>query len=264
MNCKISLISWPIENQYPNNFYINLGEIYNKNIKNDINTLTQFKKDLTYLYPFRVSIINSPNGDVKITIYNIDDFIFFQKKYNLTVKIKIIGKPISGIIKFRTPILYDTTCIVPLFDQTSLPSCPEEKNIIHSSESLGKVCIVLPYHNPIERGILLDSIISHNTTFLLIGDKQGNNLDTTASLMSRYLLSKYISQDKIIKTKEDGKLFCILDAITLLEFMNLYKNNIIYIACLSREINEIKDIIRIWRYKGIIPNKKIYFYCPFY
>ena len=95
--CRWALISWPIQEKNPHNLYLIIGEFYTEY---DISILSEFYRDLDYLYPFRFSVSEN-------VCYNAKDISCLQEKYNMTVKPQLIGKTESKILTLRTPILYD-------------------------------------------------------------------------------------------------------------------------------------------------------------
>jgi hypothetical protein len=245
--CRIALISWPISKKSPKNFYINLGEIYDKKIQEDITILSQFHRETAYLYPFRY----------KDTCYNIEDFNVFRKRYGLTIRHRLVGNiPKEKVITFRSPVLYDISCMVPLFRNT--------KSIPKKYYPISKACIVLPTLNPIIRGHILNEVIINRPEFIVLaGKRDGKNHDSTATLMTRYLRKRGVPMKNIFKIQIDKKPECILDALELLEMINIPMECPIVVACSHEDINIVQRTVRKWRRKGVI-DKKISYYCSFY
>jgi len=247
--CRWALISWPIEQKTPYQLYLILGELYDKNIREDITILSQFYRDLQYLYPFRYS-------QKENSCYNAEDIICLQKKYGLTVKIQLVGETEQKIVTFRSPVLYDISCMVPLFEKRGKKMLYKQKNDI--------ICIVIPYLNPVYRGKLLEEAVKYGpSTFVLIGDTYGKNKDSTATLMARYLLSCQVPSDRILKIRDDKKPECILEAIEIINMTEPDPDYQLIIACRHENIQEISRTIRIWRKQGIIEDRKITYLCPF-
>ena len=250
--CKIALISYPIKSNSPFNFYINLGEIYDDSMKQNLSLLSQFYRELKFLYPFRYSK----------TCSNIEDYKLFRVRYKLTNIIKLTGQiPEEKIITFRTPILYDITCMVPLFINEPLKSPIKEYIENHIA------CIVLPSIDPIIRGKMLDEVITNKPKYIvLVGDKNGNNFDSTSTLMHRYLRKYSVPNLNIIKSNVTSKIpNCILDCLSILEIIdidiiNKYK---IIVACSPDDITFIQKSVRSLRSKGII-KQEISYYCVTY
>lgn len=247
--CKIGLISWPVNTKTPHNFYINLGEIYDKDVKDNASLLSEFNRDLRYLYPFRYSV-------TKNKCYNSEDFKTFKSKYRLTIGYKLVGKiPPENIIIFRTPILYDLTCMIPVFEKVSV-----QKNF-NSSES--SVYIVIPTLDPICRGKILDEVISNNPKYIILtGSVSGTNNTSTITLMTRYLRRCKTPMDIIIKSNGDKKPNCILDCLALIDIMGLNTLDVI-IACSCSDITVLQKSVRMWRRLKVI-NRRISYFCPYY
>lgn len=250
MNCRIGLISWPVANKSPATLFLCFGEMYNKEYKN-VPFLSKFNQELSYLTPF--VFYKETN-----TCSNIEEIDFFRDRLKLTRQLKIYGNNIPNKCILRTPILYDLDCGVPIF---------KSKNNRSKFEYIPgkKICIVLPYKDPITRGILLEHILEKNQTmFILTGNVYKRNKDTIATLMSRYLLLCGVSNNYIIKSKEGKKPECIMEALNLLKFLNMYDYYEISVACISDDINFVSKSIKNWRKQGKIDNKKINFLCPFW
>lgn len=243
--CKISLISWPIKNKSPQSGYVNFGEIYDRKIKSDKTILEQFHQELAYLYPFRC--VTQPN----LACYNIEDIRYFQKKYKLTVKLKMNGV-FDKVITLRSPVLYDITCMVPLFPK-------HRKEVKKLTTDKKHVCVVLPYKNPVLRGKMLSRCLDleSNTFFILLGDKLGKNKDSCATLATRYLLSRAVPAVNMIKSLEGTVPDCILDSLALVELMGI-ENFIFTIVCSSEDISEISTTVRTWRKEDRINVPLIY------
>jgi len=261
ISCSIGLISWPIHTKnLPSNkdMYLILGEIYDKDIQNNLEILQDFNKNLQYLYPFKVK----RNGDT-LKVYN-DDIIHFRKKYKLTSTLSLHNyakheeeneededdeddesDDDSEKIVFRTPRLYDISCMEPLFPiECFLPKQVE-------SSTHCRVFIVLPYLDPVLRGRILKQCIyttkEHHPLFLLIGDQHGRNKETTSTLMKRYLLSSGVSSDNISKSVYDKFPASILESLEILPFLldiNHHVTHDLFIACASYDMCKVMSFSR--------------------
>jgi hypothetical protein len=146
--------------------------------------------------------------------------------------------------------------MVPLFDR----KCPRP---IFNKEKTGneKVAIILPYSNPVIRGILLDNCLnSQASVFIVIGDKNGSNTDTTSTLMSRYLLSCKVPRENIIKsTVKDG---CIDEALVLGEFVIGHNKFAVFIVCASSDMYSVLTHIKQKKRQGTLNHSgKLSYYC---
>lgn len=231
MKCKIALISWPVKNTSPKDGYINLGEIYDKNIKNNKSILQKMNKELSYMYPFRCKI------RPKITCSNIEDFRYFQREYRLTSKLKIEGKFTKNNITFRSPILYDITCMVPVFRKQTRFKYIQTTQKRH-------VCILPTCKNPIIRGKLVERCMELHSDifFILSGPKMGKNKDTCSTLYSRYLLSCSVQKKNIMKNIEGD----IIDGLDLVELIGI-DDSAITIVCTSDDIYNLSVSVREWK-----------------
>lgn len=237
---KVALISWPIKDKFPDQSYINLGEIYDRKLRENKIELCRFNKELSYLYPFRCTL-----GD-SIVCHNIEDIVYFQKKYRLTVRIRTQGTFSSRTVTFRSPVLYDITNMRPIFRAKRKPKC---ENISKNT----KVCVVLPYKDPVLRGKILDACLElgANNKFILLGDKQGKNLDSTSTLMSRYLLTRSVESSRLIKSCQDQLPDCILETIAIIDMMGI-EDYILAIGVSSEDINDLSTVVRTWRKGGVL------------
>jgi hypothetical protein len=240
VTCRLGLISWPVYCNTPKlktDTYIILGEIYDKDIVNNLDVLTEFNNDLRFLYPFKAK----KKGD-KIKIYNEEDFVFFRKKYKLTSNVILHNYSKSEKIRlvFRTPCLFDISCLERLFkNEISLYKQPEISLVYK------RVFIVLPNNNPVIRGKQLNECIYSskecNSLFIVVGDKHGLNRDTTSTLMKRYLLSLGVYSNNINKSIKDKFPESILESLELIKFIS---KDIIFISCQSCNIQKIMSFIR--------------------
>lgn len=242
--CRWALIARPMDNSQ--SCYLILGELYNNDIKNNISSMSEFFRDLKYYYPFRFSTKrNYP--------YNIQDIIYLQKKYCLTVNLRLVGTPEKDIVIFNTPMLYDIDCSASLFLTNVIYDDYKPKN--------DHVCIIFPYCDPVNRGKLLEEVMEYGPSyFVVIGDSYRNNKDSTACLMRRFLLSRKVASENIIKLRQNNNTESILDAVAL---VNLFLNKPydIVIACRNEHIRNIAKTIRIWKKRNILQKRKVYYIC---
>lgn len=248
ITCRIGLISWPVYiKNLPTNtcIYLIIGEIYDKDILNNLQTLEDFNKNLQYMYPFKLK----RNGDV-VKIYNNDDIVHLRRKYKLTSTIflhnyKKHNEDREEKIVFRTPRLYDISCMEPLFPV----ECFLPKQIDTSTHC--RIFIVLPYPDPVLRGKILKQCIyttkDHHPLFILTGDQHGRNKETTSTLMKRYLLSSGVSPDNISKSICDTFPNSIIESLNILPFLldiNLFITHDLFIACSSYDIYKVMSFFR--------------------
>jgi hypothetical protein len=243
VSCRLGLISWPVYCNTPKlqtDTYIILGEIYDKDIVNNLDILTEFNDDLQFLYPFKAK----KEGD-RIKIYNEEDFVFFRKKYKLTCNVILhnYNESEKTRLVFRTPCLFDITCLERLFKNEIRLYKQPEISLIHK-----KVFIVIPNDNPVTRGKQLNECISssngHNSLFILVGDKYGLNRDTTSTLMKRYLLSFGVYSNNINKSIKEKFPESILESLELIKFISNDIKHDIFISCQSSNICKIMSFIR--------------------
>ena len=233
---RIGLVSYSV----PNSCNLIIGEIYDKDIRNNFSILTEMSNNLHFLYPFKVKKVNN-----QIKIYNEDDFLYFRKKYKLT-----------STITLHNGKLQDNDCIV--FKSPHLYNISKWKSISHSREILYKqptnlssncrIFIVLPHKNPIIRGKILNQCIDmtkeHTPLYLLIGDKYGHNKETTSTLMKRYLLLSGVKSDNINKSICDKFPDSLIEAFEILPLMLNLSQFDLFIACSSDDICEVMSFVR--------------------
>jgi hypothetical protein len=243
---RIGLISWPIGVHRPTSTsdpFINLGEIYDKSVIHDCNYLDQLNKNLSYLYPFKVKLV-----DRKIKVYNEDDFNYFRKKYKITSIIVLNNYDIKYDKKvFHTPMIFNITCMKPLYmyNISTMYKIPE------NLQKHYRVFIIFPYQNPVLRGKLLDECILYAKTytplFILIGDVYGKNKIATSTLMKRYLVKCGVSTRYIIKTLCDNFPDSIIESLEILPFIFDLNNQNEYdlvIASVSSDIRKVMEFVR--------------------
>lgn len=242
--CRWALIARPIDSS---SSYLILGELYSNDVKGDNVRMSEFFRDLNYLYPFRFSTKRN-------YCYNIEDIIYLQKKYSLTVNLTLVGNSEKDIIIFHPPILYDIDCNASIFSRVFYTYTYTPKN--------DHACIVFPYSDPVTRGKLLEEVIHYGPSyFVVIGDSYRNNKDSTACLMKRFLLSRKVSEKCIIKLRQKNNTESILDAVALLQtYLNTPFD--IVIACGNEHIRNIAKTVRIWKRRNILHQKrKVYYLC---
>ena len=246
---RIGLISWPVSFSVPKvdtDTFLNLGEIYDKDIYNDSNILKEFNNDLQFLYPFKVKKVNN-----NFKIYNEEDFHCFRKKYKLRLTTtlhnykNLAKEEYDNRIAFVSPRLYDISDMKPLFEHPF--DLYNQTNI----STHCRVFIVLPHIDPIIRGKILHECIQYikknNFMFILIGDQYGKNKETTSTLMKRYLLSCGIESEKINKSVCDIFPNSIVESMELLPFfLDITKNltNDIFIGCPSYKMYTVMSFIQ--------------------
>ena len=247
---RICLISWPVGFETPtdhSHVYLNMGEIYDKEVRMSVNKLMTLHNKLKYLYPFKIKKV-----DNDITVYNSDDFKYFSKKYKITTKVSLynynsVNENNTEHIVFKSPQLYNISCMEPLFSPYIPPLLQQNKESYNDY----RVFIVLPYENPVLRGMILDSCITKikekKPLFILLGDRYGKNKESTSTLMKRYLLSIGICSNSINKILCNKFPDFISESLHLLSFILHIDKNIsydIFIASKSSDMFKIMSYVR--------------------
>lgn len=246
-NCKVALISFSI---YDNSFYINLGEVYDKNIRENIDKLNEININTQYLSNFTVNI-----KGLNVTLDNIEEIKAFQSRFKLTPIIsssKYIKEETN--IEFLAPKLYDMSCMVPLFLE------PITRTIYKKNDSKNcKIFIILSYTDPIIRGSIIENCLKNtfeneSAFFLTIGNYKGENKDSTCNLNRRYLIDIGVPDENIIVNEGDDSI--LDDVIESLYILNMvYDTDIVYIGVTRNDIGILLKLIRIARHKNLISNK---------
>lgn len=249
-NCKVALISFSTND---NSFYINLGEVYDKNIRQSIDKLNEININTQYLCNFTATIKGS-----NVTLDNIEEIKEFQTTFKLTPIIcssKYINEETN--IEFLAPKLYDISCMVPLFSE------PITRVIYKQNDSKNyKYFIILSYTEPVIRGSIIENCLkstfeNENALFLTIGNYKGENKETTCNLNKRYLISVGVPEENIIIN--EGYDSIIDDVIESLYILNMiYIIDTVYIGVSRNDIGFLLKLIRFARAKNLIYNK-IYF-----
>lgn len=252
MNCKIGLVSFPVTSQ--KQYFLNLGEIYDKNVRQDVNLLYEFHSNLGYFCDFTATIEPS-----KVVPDNIEEIKVIQRKYKLTLKIFLsaIESEFSDVVEFSSPQLYDISCMVPLFSD-NIP-----KSIYVSNDTKQRALfIILPYVDPILRGNIvkncLDSATDSNAFFLTLGDKKGMNSKNSCELNMRYLLSCGVPKDNIEMIECDVFPDFIFESLIVANM--IFEPNKLFIGVSKEDIAVVLGYIRFLRKEGEI-QEKFYFIC---
>jgi hypothetical protein len=225
-------------------FFLVIGRLQ-PDVSND--KLEELHRDLRYLYPFRVF----SEGE-KITYENIEDFSYLRKKHNLVGDI-VLSKKFYGKKSFHKPILYNY--VSGVLERSVSP------NAIANVSIKPRTCILIPYTDPVLRARLANIAIKQGfSLYVTTGEVQGDNTVSTATLYTRYLLSRCIPITDIIKVPLDTGLYSIVEALDKLERLNKM-NNSIYIACSSQDICNARKMIRTWKRNNVVEKVKFYFIC---
>jgi hypothetical protein len=252
INCKIGLISFCIDSSQ--NCFLNLGEIFDKDIRENKNTLYEIHTNMKYMCPFKVVI-----EDGNITPDNMEEIAIIQERYKLTRKISMIGKCKSK--KFRSPKLYDISCMVPLF-----PTKAPRLRYSPSNATPIRMIILFPYNDPVLRGEIIDACFSFSvekqTFFYVIGTVQGCNLASTCELTRRYLLTCGVKNNDITTSYYDIFPDCILEALDMIDFILPCKNIELIIAVSKKDMSKVMRKIRLWNSEGKL-KKKVQLICNY-
>lgn len=143
----------------------------------------------------------------------------------------------------RTPILYDITCMVPIF---SKPVKRKERG-----ELLQKICVVFPYTDSIFRGKLLNQGLNCSL-FVLFGNKQRNNKTRTSTLCKRYLRKSGIQDHCILQSDCTNRKEYVKEAITMAEFVLGHKEFDVVILSSHDDITKIMCRLRRAKRRGYL------------
>jgi hypothetical protein len=222
-----SIVSLSFDRKY----YVVLGKI-----PEDAN-LEDIILDLRYLYPFRIF-----SEKENVTFENIEDFLYFRKKYKLLEDI-IISKKFYGRKSFHKPVIYRY-------------SGKKVHSDFLTPFPVKRTCILAPYVNPVLRGKLVDLAISYGfSLYVPTGENQDENSIDTSTLYTRYLLCRGIPITSIIKVPKEKGEFSVLEALERVD------DEVIYIACSSEDIGDIRASIRLWKKNKLINDTRFRFIC---
>lgn len=252
ITCKIGIVSFPVNHKQ--DYFLNLGEIYDKNVKQDVNSLYEIHTNLQYFCEF---LANTKNNK-KVVPNNIEEIKIFQMNYNLTPNIFLSKKIKQEKVKFTPPELYDISCMIPLFSE-KISRCIYTKNKINNK----KLFIILPYVDPIVRGkIIKNCLINIGGDslgyFLTIGTVKGENIENSCELNKNYLLSCGIPEQNIAMNEYDEFPDCILESLSIAKM--IYQPDYIFIGVSKEDIGNILKCVRYLRKERKI-DEKIFFIC---
>lgn len=249
--CKIGIVSFPVG--YEHDCFLNLGEIYDKNLRQDVNKLYEFHKNLQYFCGFLANTTESN----KVVPNNIEEIKILQRIYKLTPKIFLNKKIKEEEIEFTTPQMYDISCMVPLFPDP-IPRCIYTKNKTNRS----KLFIIPPYVDPVMRGrIIMKCIESIGDTlgyFLTIGKSKGNNKQNSCELNRDYLMSCNVPEECIAMNENDEFPDYIPESVNIGNM--IFQPDEICIGVDKEDIGEFLNCIRFLRKDGKI-EEKVFFIC---
>jgi hypothetical protein len=247
INCNLGLISKPKD--HTQNCFLNLGEIFDRSIRQDVNILYELHKNLRYLCAFKAKIEGKD-----IIPDNIEEISTLQNRYKLTRKIWVKGQVQNGAMKFLSPELYDLSCMVPLFpNKISRSICPK------GNEMPLRMFVLFPYTDPIVRGEIVNNCFSvlgkYKACFYTIGGLQGHNTRATCDLSRRYLLTCGVEDDNISCIQYDEFPDCILEVLNMIKFILPETEMQVFIAVQREDMNRVMDYIRLANKLGIIDRK---------
>lgn len=252
IKCKIGVISKPRDLKQV--CFLILGEIFDRSIRENVNTLYELHENLRYLCPFKAKI-----KDRDVIPDNIEEISALQNRYKLTRKIWMKGNIQNSEMKFFSPELYDLSCMVPLFPtKVSRSICPKGDVLPL------RMFILLPYTDPIVRGEIVDNCFrvldGHKACFYTIGELDGKNTRASCDLSRRYLLTCGVENDNISSNKYDEFPDCILEALNMIKFILPDVEMQVFIAVQREDMNRIMNHIRLANKLGIL-DSKLYMIC---
>ena len=237
ITCKIALISKPVNTKI--NSFINIGEIYDSDMKKDTQFLYDIHKNTKYMGKFKACFKNN-----NIQIDNIEDIHSIQRRYNLTRRILAKGQKKDTIL-FDKPQLYDITCMVPLFPTKIYPQYTINDSILLLPLQL---FLIFPYSDPIIRGELLDRCLElkkdRKIYFCLFGNIYRKNTRATYNFSRDYLLECGIHSDDIICGIYDKFPECIQESLLLVEMALNTLSVELFIAVARDDMSQVMNHIR--------------------
>lgn len=243
LKCRIGLVSACLNEP----FFLILGELYDHQAKKDTPALYRIYQNTKYLTRFYVKI-----SDNSVTTDNIEDIDCFRDTFKFTRKITVHSDYVpSGVYPCDKPCLCDIDCMTPLFSD-KIP----DKNIyrnIYMDIPQRFLFVIWPENNPITRGLVLDACVAvcgdtKNSYFYIIGKRHGQNVVSTATLSSRYLISLGVDRKNIFLNKNPDIISEIIRVLKLSETLPINT----YLAVSSKNIQRVASLTRNMKNNGIL------------
>jgi hypothetical protein len=219
--CRWAVITWPLSGD-PEKNHIVIGEFYDPKYKTST-VVNSLRRDLTFWYPLKM---------IDGIFDNEEEVDAMRNKYHLT---RPLYEKIS--CKLVSPVLYDLSCMTPLFvEDKKLPGYTEK-----SSEKIG---IIFPNLDPSIRGCIIKQMVLMNLKkFITLGGPEKKNLRSTAALSRRFLLMCKVPPEKICKIRESRG--CLENALRMCNTVE------VVIGCSVLDISWIGPFVRCCREIGI-------------
>lgn len=236
IKCKIGIVSRPIDDTH--DCFLLLGEFYDKHIRENVVMLYQVYQNLKYMTYFLIQVNNG-----NIIVDNAEDLHHMRKEFKLTRTCRLSKTLVNGKYKMRFPELYDTSCMVPLFNQLI------DRSIFPSIKSSEKhIFIITPHEDPFIRGKMIDECLSvikiHEPIFYLTGQRFGTNKKKTWQLSQRYLLLSGVSDQNILVNENTDFPECIPNILDTIPLAFEQENYIVYLVCPNVQMGSISMYIR--------------------
>ena len=221
ISCKIGLISF--SKKYPSISLV-LGIVKTKDYKK----LYQIEEDTELFTSFKVSFYKG-----KITINNFEDIKQFRKTHNISNDIYFINNKFKDnfSLNFNKPILYDISCMVPLFNKSHI------KNKVLIKSQFKNIYILILGDDMFENNKILknciESLNGFDYTFILL------NVNKKAK---RYLSENNIKKENILEIPIENKNleYYLSETFYILNFLKINsENSKFYIGIQSKKMNSI-------------------------
>jgi hypothetical protein len=226
IKCRIGLVSYCKDHD----FALILGELFDKNIRDNINMLYELHKALVYSSNFYAKI-----SGTKVITDNTDDLCIYQRQYKITNNILVYGTGIDGEWRFSKPCLYDLDCMIFLFNDTI--QSPRYNPVINDTITY----ILVAEKNPLIRGTLVEEcfrIADGKQIKFYIVDDVSSNINSCV-LTKRYLMSQGITD---VSTIADHSIFD-----NIFDIIQDTSDTKIYIIVNSERVQSIARYIRLKR-----------------
>lgn len=227
-DCKIGVVCYI---GISKNDVLCVGEVISRTIKSDIECILDIERHSKALPNPKVW---ENNGELVTDIQSEIDWL--REECNLT-RDMWSNKSVSSVQKCSSFLLFDVTCMVPLFKDETEADTKDTLQIIPGKS----ICILQPHMSPNARRVIAGEC-------MLFSEKIFITLDKTDR---KYLNSKGVDKEQmILPTHSRHWPLCVLDCVEMLSDTGFYPGFKYYVGIQSHDMNTFIEHIRKWRGTG--------------